>query len=243
MKFEKQPDTFSVSDALDTVSQALFADRSANDTATTLRHRHGPLLPDSIRCIISAPSNGGKTNLMFNLLINPNGLRYANVYVFSRSLEQPKYLLLSEIFKNIPEIGYFTFKDSKDVPQPEKACKNSIFVFDDVSCDDQQSMRAYFSQGRHKNIDSFYLTQTYARIPKHCLRDNSNLICIFKMDERNLKHIYLDHVNDDMSFNTFKEICSKCWDSDKYGFLMINKDCPLDKGRYRCGLDTFVTNI
>lgn len=240
MKFEKQSDTFSVSDAL---SQTLFVSQQQQQGGGNHNKRHGPLLPDSIRCIICAPSNGGKTNLMFNLLMNPNGVRYANVYVFSKSLEQPKYQLLSEILKNIPEIGYFTFKDSKDVPTPEKACKNSVFIFDDVSCDDQQHMRMYFSQGRHKNIDSFYLTQTYARIPKHLLRDNANMICIFKMDELNLKHIYVDHVNDDMSFNKFKETCCKCWDSSRYGFLMINKDCLLDKGRYRCGLDTFITNI
>ena len=72
-------------------------------------------------------------------------------------------------------------------------------------------------------IDCFYLCQTYARIPKHLIRDNVNSIVLFKQDEMNLKHIYDDHFNTDMSFSKFKELCSACWDN-KYGFLVIDKD-------------------
>ncbi|EZA55673.1 hypothetical protein X777_04182 [Ooceraea biroi] len=36
-------------------------------------------------------------------------------------------------------------------------------------------MREHFSMGRHSLVDCFYLCQTYARIPKHLLRDNANL--------------------------------------------------------------------
>ena len=65
-------------------------------------------------------------------------------------------------------------------------------------------MRDYFSMGRHNSIDCFYLSQTYAHIPKHLIRDNTNFIILFKQDETNLRHVYDDHVNKDMSFNEFK---------------------------------------
>ncbi|KAL6256683.1 hypothetical protein P5V15_012802 [Pogonomyrmex californicus] len=47
--------------------------------------------------------------------------------------------------------------------------------------------------GRHSNVDCFYLCQTYARIPKHLIRDKANLLILFKQDGTNLKHVYNDH--------------------------------------------------
>ena len=52
---------------------------------------------------------------------------------------------------------------TSDVVASNKACLKSIFIFDDVVYDKQSAMRAYFSMGRHTNIDCFYLCQTYER--------------------------------------------------------------------------------
>lgn len=237
MKFEKQNESFTVNNTFDSLANVL-----TSNGADTVQ-KHGPLLPNSIRCVVCGPSNCGKTNVMFSLLTDLKGLRFENVYVFSKSLQQPKYELLSRIMKRIPEIGYYTFDNGENVPSPETAKKNSIMIFDDVACDSQNQMRAYFSMGRHKGVDCFYLTQSYTRIPKHLLRDNANLLLLFKQDELNLKHIYEEHVNNDMSFNQFKSLCTDCWNKGRYSFVVICKDCDLNGGRYRCGLDTFVKDI
>ena len=55
------------------------------------KNRHGDLLPSSIRAIITGPSGYGKTNSLLTLLTHPNGLRFENVYVYFKSLNQPKY--------------------------------------------------------------------------------------------------------------------------------------------------------
>ena len=66
--------------------------------------------------------------------------------------------------------------------------------------------------GRNKNVDSFYLSQTYARIPKYLVRDNANLLLLFRQHEMNLRDIYNDHViSSDNSFARFKELCLSCW--------------------------------
>lgn len=70
--------------------------------------RHGQLLPNTIRGIICGPSNCGKTNVMLNLLFSENGLIFENVYVFSKSLVQPKYMLLECVLKNT-ELKLVTF--------------------------------------------------------------------------------------------------------------------------------------
>lgn len=201
--------------------------------------RHGKLFPATIRCIICGPSNCGKTNVIFNLLFAPQGLTFKNVYIFSKSLYQPKYELLRHVMAGVPQIGYFTFSDNDKVMEPEIAEPNSIMIFDDVACEKQQNIRKYFSMGRHNDIDSFYLCQTYSSIGKHLVRDNTNFIILFKQDDLNLRHIYHDHVNTDMKFQQFKEMCARAW-SKPHSFLVIDKESAMNNGRYRIAFDHFV---
>lgn len=207
------------------------------DSEQEHHHRHSDLLPNDIRCIIVGPSNCGKTNLMFMLLTHENGLRFENVYLYSKSLFQPKYELLKKILQRVNGLNYFPYSDNVDIVKASDARPNSVFIFDDVACDKQDCMRDYFSMGRHKNIDSFYLCQTYTRIPKQLVRDNANLIILFKQDDVNLKHAYEEHVGTDMTFEKFRELCTTCWD-EKYGFVVIDKDSKF--GRYRKGFDEFL---
>lgn len=201
------------------------------------KSKHGPLLPDSIRCIISGPSNSGKTNALFNLICDKNALMFENVYVFSKSLYQPKYKFLAKAMPK--EVGYYAYDDNSSVIHPSTAKPNSIMIFDDISCEKHDNIRNYFTMGRHKSIDVFYLGQTYSKIPKQLIRDNANVMILFKQDELNLRHVYNDHVNTDMSFEKFKSLCSLAW-TEKYDFLTIDKDTDIDKGRYRVNLDSFV---
>lgn len=227
MRFVKQPQTIRVT------KRAILADE--NDRQY---RRHGILLPVTIRAIICGPSNCGKTNLLLSLIESPNGVRFENIYVYSKSLQQAKYQYLQQILSCVPAIGYFTFSNNSDVIPIDESLSNSIFIFDDVACDKQDTIRDYFSMGRHSNIDCFYLCQTYAKIPKHLIRDNANLLVIFKQDETNLRHIHKDHVNTDMSWEEFGELCAECW-RKKYGFLVIDKDSSIQNGRYRKGFSLF----
>ena len=205
------------------------------------QQRHGALLPSTIRCIITGPSNCGKTNVMLNLLEHSNGVRFENVYVYSKSLYQPFYQYIKQLLQPIKGINYYEFSDGESIIiNPSDAKPNSIFIFDDVACEKQSVMRDFFAMGRHNKIDSFYLTQTYAHIPKHLIRDNSNMLVLFKQDDMNLKHIYKDHVNTDMTFEKFSELCALCWNEDKYGFIVVCKDFDLNNGRYRKGFDHYI---
>ena len=76
--------------------------------------------------------------------------------------------------------------------------------------------------------------------PQAFVKDNVNMLAIFRQDEVNLKHIYVKHVNADMPYNKFKELCGKCWGVDNYGFLVIDKDRALNNGRFRKGFDCFL---
>lgn len=215
------------------------------DTVISAKHvpnKHGILLPNSIRCLICGPSNCGKSNVMLTLLFDKNGLEFENVYIYSKSLYQPKYKYLEEVLQKLKGIKYYPFKENNDIIDVEKARNNSVFIFDDIACSKQDKIREYFSMGRHNGIDSFYLCQTYSRIPKQLIRDNANFIILFKQDDLNLKHVYNDHVGSDMTFEQFKNICSFCWQNN-YNFLVIDKDSDIYEGRYRKNLDNIIKKL
>lgn len=203
--------------------------------------RHGCNLPETVRAIICGPSGCGKTNALLSLIYHPNGVSFENVYLYSKSLYQPKYRQLEEVLNRVGYgVQYHPYSDNEAVIDPSEALENSLMIFDDVACEKQNNIKAYFSMGRHKHIDSFYLCQTYTCIPKHLVRDNANVLMLFKQDELNLRHCYDDHVTTDMSFYNFKELCAECWKDSKYDMLVIVKDCELNKGRYRKNLDKYV---
>lgn len=203
--------------------------------------RHSVLLPNSIRCIICGPSNCGKTNVMINLLESPNGLRFENVYVYAKSLFQPKYRRLKELLSSIKGIGFHEFSSNEQVIPLKNVKPNSVFIFDDVIFDKQNNIREYFCMCRHKSVDCFYLSQSYAHIPKHLIRENTNLVILFKQDDMNLKHIFNDFgISADMTFEQFKYICTKAW-SEKYGFLVIDTERSPNDGKYRIQFDKFIS--
>lgn len=211
--------------------------------------RHSALLPNSIRCIIAGSSNSGKTNLLINLIISANGLKFENVYVYSKTLWQPKYIYLKKLFAEPLDgrggggggVQYHEFSSADELMEPQDVKANSIIVFDDVICEkNQEIIRKYYSLGRHRGVDSFYLTTTYARVGKHLIRDNCNFLIIFQQNELNLKHIYDDMgVGCHMRLDEFRKFCFECW-RIKYGFVVIDLDSEINCGRYRKGFADYL---
>ena len=175
--------------------------------------RHGKLLPAHVRLICVGPSNCGKTSALLSLIFGREGLSLENLYIFSKSLNQPKYRQLEAVLKKVPEIGFFKFSSVDSVPPLDEVRKNSVMIFDDVGSEPGKNrhLQAYFSMGRHKHVDIVFLNQSYANIYKHLVRENANLILIFKQDLSSLKHIFEDHVAPDMKFDKFCEMCSLAW--------------------------------
>lgn len=211
-------------------------------TAGVENSRHGALFPNNIRALICGPSGSGKTNLLFSLLTHPNGIRFKNIYIVSKSLEQEKYKLLRNIFAKVTGLKSFFLDFTEDLPTPDQCLPNSVVIIDDVLClkADKDKIRGFFCFGRHKNIDIFYLYQTYTHIDKHLLRDNCNLIILFSQDFTNLKHVYDDHLIGDVTFEDFTNICRICW-RERFGFVAIIKENDINNGKIRKGIDNFIS--
>ena len=198
---------------------------------------HGELFPNVIRALVVGPSGCGKTVLLYNLIVEKQGLKFTNLYIFSKSLEQDKYQRLKQIFENLDEVKLHLYKDCELTPQDVEV--GSLCLFDDIN---DSNIAPFFSMGRHRKLNCFYLCQTYTKIPKQWIRDNANFIIIFQQDDLNLKHVYNNHVGNDFTFQEFKNLCNQCW-QEKYGFLVIDKERAKNKGRYRCKLDKFYSRL
>lgn len=90
--------------------------------------RHGKLFPDSIRAIFAAPSNSGKTNTLLALLLEPNGLRFENIYLYGKTTKQPKYEFLRKVIEPIEGMEFHTFDNDEDVIALDKVKPHSIMV-------------------------------------------------------------------------------------------------------------------
>jgi len=103
--------------------------------------QHGDFLPNSVRAILCGPSNCRKTNAVVALLTHPNGLRFANLYVYPKSLNQPKYALLKRMLDNVEGVDFLPFADHEQVISPDEACQESVILFVDVACEKQDHIR------------------------------------------------------------------------------------------------------
>lgn len=211
-----------------------------NSDVEKLPPKHGPLFPNSIRALIVGPSGCGKTNLIFTLLVHENGIKFENVYIYSKTLHQAKYIMLDKILCDVPGINLFKFNDNDTVIPPEKALPSSVFLFDDIATENHGIIRSYFTRCRHNLIDVCYLAQSYSRVPKQLIRDNANFIVLFKQDEINLKHVYDEHCSGDIKYSEFKDFCMTCWRGGRFEFVVISSEHERDNGRYRHGFDTYV---
>lgn len=142
--------------------------------------KHNSLFNTSVkRGLIVGRSGCGKTNVLLSLLLHPNGLRFTDIYLFSKTLQQPKYQFLKSVLTPLHQVDYFEYEDGSEIPSPKLIKPYSIIIFDDVINCNQNIIRDYFCYGRHFNIDCFYLCQTYSSIPKQLIRDNANFIIVF----------------------------------------------------------------
>ena len=96
-------------------------------------------------------------------------------------------------------------------------------IFDDVLLEKQRIIESYYTKERHNSCQSFYISQSFFGIPKGTVRENSNLLILFKLNDLDVTNIHRQVAADDMNLDTFRKLCKNVW-TKKYKFLVINKD-------------------
>ena len=121
---------------------------------------------------------------------------------------------------------------TSDEIQPLNEYENSVVSFDDMLLSKQESnIDLFLTPGRHKNIDIYYISQSYFHLPKNTIRNNSNIIILFKQTLRDIILLFHDIAGKDMDLREWKHLCRKAWEND-YDFLQIDRFAKIGNGRY-----------
>lgn len=146
--------------------------------------------------------------------------------------------------KNLPKKTKQKFKvdyyeDSVEIPDPKDVNnkKKNLFVFDDIMTNSNQSKAEdFYTRGRHNNTSSIYISQNFHKLPRQTIRSNANILILFKLSEKDLRHIYNDFISNDMDWIEFKEFCNKVW-NEPFNYIIINKILPPAKGKYQANFN------
>ena len=111
-------------------------------------------------------------------------------------------------------------------------------IFDGLLLQKQSKFEAYYVGGRHSNCDCLYLSQNNFKLPCQTIRENTNFFCLFPQHQKNIDHIFNDHVSQDMTKEQFKKLCKTAW-SKSHNFVVIDLISPKNYGKYRSGFDNF----
>ena len=157
--------------------------------------------------------------------------------------EAPPSIVLQEWAKSVKkksDIKCNFFETASDVPDPRDLNPEdkNLMIFDDLLLEKQNKCECYYIRGRHSNVDCFYLAQNYFELPRRTIRTNSNFICIFPQDTRDLNNIHFDHVGGEMTKEECRKFCNKCWEK-LHGFAVIDPTSKKETGKYREGFDNF----
>lgn len=232
------------------------------------QRKNSKILPNSIRGCIIGKSGCGKTNLLMNLLLNKfcneDYLDYTNLIIFSKSLHQPQYQILikgietnlskkqilncikdqkfvveKKQSENLIKVSYFS--ESSEVPDPSEINPNlkTLVIFDDIMLEKQNNIENFYTRGRHNNIDCFYISQNYIKLPKNTIRENSNFFILFPQNLTDLNYFYKNHCND-IKKQDFINLCNDSW-QENFGFVTIDLSSK-SIGKYRKMLNYFYIN-
>jgi hypothetical protein len=141
--------------------------------------------------------------------------------------------------KNKSKLIVESYDDSSNIPDPSElnTKHKNLIIFDDIMLEKQNKCEAYYTRGRHNNVDCFYISQNYIKLPRQTIRENSNLFLLFPQDNITLDNFYRDHCTD-INKNDFKNLCNKTWDKP-YSFVTVDLTSNKNNGKYRRNLNEF----
>ena len=68
--------------------------------------------------------------------------------------------------------------DCQNIPDPSALdpTQKNLLLLDDCFLGKQNKAEAYYIRRRHNNCDTIYIAQNYFCLPRHTIRENSNLL-------------------------------------------------------------------
>jgi hypothetical protein len=218
------------------------------------------------RLILSGASGSGKTNLALWLLKNAyskgNKSFFDEVYLFSPTAKidfnwakVPGLKEKNRITDPSPEkVDSILQKQKKKLQggsggkvNPKQLAKNRtrvgqvLMIFDDIISESIVNTKTFlrtFIQGRHYNVSSMIMTQSYMKVPRS-VRLQATQVCIFPSKVTELERLYTEHAPHTLNKRDFLELAQMATDpqpGDEYPFLYVDVSAPV-ADRFRRNFD------
>ena len=191
------------------------------------------------RMCIVAPSGGGKTNFLVNLIgIFSSGKgTFASITIITRNKDEPLYkwisaksdqIVIKEGVSNTPPLD----KYDKDV--------SHLVVWDDlVLSKDLSSVENYYIRARKMNVSCIFISQSFFKIPK-IIRNNCSYMVLLKLSGNRELNIILS----EFGLGITKEELLALYQyatQEKFSPLVIDMEEDQDN-RFRKGLLEVITH-
>jgi len=202
-----------------------------------LKYSFLPSLP--MRMLVVAPSNGGKSNMLKNMLLRPEfGYRdyftdsktgALNYFVFSRTLGADH--TLDELVDQLPKFhAYREWDDTiiRDIMEYSrlKTERGVLLLLDDMITDTKafnkcsgNLLNELAFMGRHHKVSFIITSQSYTSIQRP-IRINSSAVIAFNLKNKREEQAFLDEQS---MWDNIQELYAMAM-SQKYGFLYLNKE-------------------
>ena len=89
-----------------------------------------------------------------------------------------------------------------------------------------------YTRGRHEDLSVFYISQRYSGSPRQSIRNNSDILILFKQVLGDVHSICYDIGAYDMKYDEIKIKVREAW-SEKYNYLCIDMTKNKNEGKYR----------
>ena len=219
-------------------------DKLASKSKSEIKYKNKhPMLPQHpFRLLINGSSGSGKTNLLMNMILR--WLYFDKLYVFSKHLEQPKYVKIQEFFDDVAEkTGESILETGNDIEDIvsiddlDDTQQNLIIIDDFVTEKNQKCIADLFVRGRHKNASVIYISQSYFRTPRD-IRLNCSYFVFYSLNQnkKELSLIYND-LGSDIEKDVFIKMALAATNV-KFDFFLIDKTTEYKKLRYRQNFDS-----
>jgi Poxvirus A32 protein len=182
------------------------------------------------RCCVVAPSGGGKTNWLINLvkLFCEGKGTFASVFILTRNADEPLYNFLKSKHDSIQ------IKEGiHNLPNLDKSFDkklNHLVVCDDLVLEKQDNIEKYYIRCRKMGVSIIMISQSYFRISK-LIRSNCNYLVILKLSgDRDMKLILTEFglgLAKEQLLNMYKHATVK-----KFNFLFVDMEEESEK-RFR----------
>ena len=204
-----------------------------------------PRIP--MRSLILAPSGGGKTVLIQNLIMNIYKGCFNRVFIFSPSINvdytwQPVKKYIEEEMKvfhsdkepiyfdnfNVAELTKIIDTQHKIIQYLKQNDRNSLFsilvIIDDFADNHQVShhplLNSLFTRGRHNSISTIVSTQKFRAI-SNIIRVNATELYVYRLRNYSDLEAFVDEVSAIYPKKTILEIYNLATEAP-YSFLFVN---------------------